>query len=75
MALGRGMTSAVLEYLPKYHTYLLTYLVLRIIPNTLVGHPPPFFSFLLNSAITKRSDSLPPPPDHPIGHISGCGWS
>jgi len=35
--------------------------------------PPFFFCHLCPG--TKKRDWIPLPPDHPIGHISGCGWS
>ena len=39
------------------------------------GTPPSFFFFCHSAGGTKKRDWIPLPPDHPIGHISGRGWS
>ena len=56
----------------------LHHLLTTILPLPLharVGHPRPFFFFRHSAGGTKKRDWIPLPPDHPIGHISGRGWS
>jgi hypothetical protein len=46
------------------------------LPNYLTRKwDPPVLFFRISAASTKKRDSITPPPDHPIGHISGRGWS